>query len=78
LISKRYIGGKHFPEKKLIVSRTRWVSKEERRSFQKEYDRIVSDGFIERHNKRTGKSSEPHISLNPHKLSELYEMMNKN
>jgi hypothetical protein len=78
LIGKRYIGGKHLPERKLLVSRTRWASKEERRSFQKEYDALVNEGFIGRQNKRSGKSSEPHISLNPHKLAELHEMMNKN
>lgn len=36
LMNKRYIGGKHFPEKKLIVSRTRWLSKGGKRKFEKE------------------------------------------
>ena len=64
LVNKRYIGRRHFPEKKLISSRTKWLSKEERRAFEKEYKKLL-----------TGKGTEWHIALNPRKIREIYEVL---
>lgn len=75
LINKRYIGGKHTSEDKLIKSKTRWVDAKERKGFDKEYKNLVNVGFILRLRKRTGKGSDWHISLNPRRLKELYGMI---
>jgi len=73
LLNKRYIGGKHFPEEKLVVSRTRYLNSEEQKEFEQEYKSFVNELFLLRLKKRTGKGSDWHISLNPRKLKELYE-----
>lgn len=75
LLNKRYIGGKHFPEKKLIVSRTKYLEAKERKDFEKEYKQFINERFILRSKKRTGKGSDWHISLNPRKLKDLYELL---
>lgn len=73
LISKRYIGGKHFPEDKLIKSRTKWLSKQDVKDFKKEYKNIKK--FLIRLKKRTGKGSSWHISLNPKFLTDIKELL---
>ncbi|OGV93002.1 hypothetical protein A3B57_00755 [Microgenomates group bacterium RIFCSPLOWO2_01_FULL_47_10] len=75
LVNKRYIGRRHFPEKKLISSRTKWLSKEERRAFEKEYKTLLSENYLTRTKKRTGKGTEWHIALNPRKIREIYEVL---
>ncbi len=77
LINRRYIGGKHIPEKELIKSKTKWVDKKEKKDFEKEYKKMVNEGFILRIKKRTGKGSDWHICLNPRKLKELNEMLER-
>ena len=76
LLNKRYIGGKHFPEDKLIVSRTKWLDKLQKKTFEEEYRNLLNNQFIIKLKKRTGKGSEWHISLNPRKLGEIYELIN--
>ena len=75
LIDKKYIGGKHIPEDKLIKSKTKWIDTKAKKEFEKEYKRMLNDSFILRLKKRTGKGSNWHISLNPRKLKELYEIL---
>jgi hypothetical protein len=75
LINKRYIGGKHTPEEKLINSKTKWIDKKEKKEFEKEYKKILNNGFILRIKKRTGKGTDWHICLNQRKLKELNEML---
>jgi len=75
LLNKRYIGGKHFPEEKLFVSRTKYLARDEQRKCETELHDLIRSGSILRAKKRTGKGSEWHISLNPHKLQEIYEMI---
>lgn len=75
LMNKRYIGGKHTSEDRLIKSKTRWTDVKERKGFDKEYKNMIKECFILRLRKRTGKGSDWHISLNPRKLKELYEMI---
>lgn len=75
MINKRCFGGKHTPEKKIIVSKTRWLSREEARQFDNEYHLAVRDGLIIRMKKRTKKGSDWHISLNPRKIREIYNMI---
>lgn len=75
LLNKHYIGGKHFPEHKLLVSRTKWLGKEERKVFEKEYRSMIDQNYFVRLKKRTGKSAEWHISINPEKLKDIFEMI---
>ena len=75
LLSKRCIGGKHTPEDKLIKSKAKWIDKKENKQFQKEYSTFKKEGFIICLKKRTGKSFDWHISLNPRKLKELHEII---
>ena len=76
LLNRHIIGAKHFPERLLIVSKTKWLSKDERILFEKEYSEIINRGLLLRMKKRTGKGTEWHISLNPEKLNDIYELMN--
>ena len=73
LINKRYIGKRHFPEDKLIKSRIKWINKQETKEFYKEYKRIKP--FLIRLKKRTGKSTDWHISINPKCLAEIEELV---
>ena len=75
MLSKKYIGGKHTPEEKLLNSKTKWLQKEDYRNFEKEYNVLINNQSILRTKKRTGKGSDWHIALNPRKLKELYEMI---
>ncbi len=75
LLNKRYIGAKHFPEQKLFVSRTKYVTRDEQRQCEAELYVFIKQGYILRAKKRTGKGSEWHISLNPHNLQEICEMI---
>lgn len=77
MLNKRIIGGKHTPEDKMVLSKTRWLQKEECAEFEKEYHDAINSQLILRIKKRTGKGSDWHISLNPHKLKELYEMIER-
>ena len=73
LLNRHYIGGKHFPEKKLVISRTRWLSRAEIREFEREYRMILP--YLSRLKKRTGKGTEWHISINPRYLAEISELL---
>lgn len=75
LLNHRYIGGKHTPEDKLIKSKTKWLPAEERKEFRKEYKRLINERHIIRSKKRTGKGFDWHISLNPRKLKEIYNLI---
>ena len=75
LLSKKYIGGSHTPEKKLIVSKTKWLNSNEKKKFDKEYKEMLNKEMITRQKKKTGKGSDYHISLNPRKLPEISEML---
>lgn len=77
LINKKYIGGRHAFEGRLINLKTRHVDHADSREFDKEYRILINGGFIFRLKKRTGKGSDWHISLNPRKLKELKEKMNE-
>jgi len=75
LLNKRYIGNKHFPENKLVSSRTKYLCQEEQKQFENEYKDLLNCLFLLRLKKRTGKGDDWHISLNPRKLKEIYEML---
>ena len=75
LLNKKYIGGKHTPEDKLIKSKTKWINPKDLIGFDKEYKKMINEGFILRTKKKTGKGSDWHICLNPRKLKELYEII---
>lgn len=75
LLDHEYIGGRHTPEERLLRYKTRWIDKEDKFNFEKEYKQLVNQGFIIREKKKTGKGTDWHIYLNPHKLKELYELL---
>lgn len=75
LLSKRYIGGKHMPEEKLILRKTRWIGPQMKMDFYDGYDRLVKDGLILRSRKRTGKGMGWHIALNPRRLMQIHEII---
>jgi hypothetical protein len=75
MLNHRCIGGKHKPEAELKRNKTRWLSKEERRDFEEEYRGAINNGLIIRVKKKTGKGDDWHISLEPSRLRELYEMI---
>ncbi len=73
LMNKRIIGAKHTNEKNIILSKTKWASREEIKIFKNEYKKLIDERFVIRIKKRTGKGSDWHISLNPHKIGEINE-----
>ena len=75
LLNKKKIGKSHTPEHKQIVSKTKWLNKKEKKEFDDEYKELISKEIILRLKKKTKKSSDWHISLNPKKLKELREML---
>jgi hypothetical protein len=48
LLNHRTIGGKHFPEEKLIKSRTKYLNKQELKDFKKEYKQIINQENIKK------------------------------
>lgn len=75
MLDKTIIGGVHTPEDKLVLSKIKWLNKEERREFEKEYKVAINNGLILRIMKKTGKGSDWHISLNPRRLKEIHELI---
>ena len=75
LVDKEYIGGKHTHEDKLIKRKSRWLPRKEQKAFAKEYKKIRSLYLI-REKKRTGKSSDWYISINPRNLAEVKRILN--
>lgn len=75
LLNKRYIGGKHFPEDKLFISRTKYLPRDAQRDCKAELHDLIKNGFILRLKKKTGKGTEWHICLNPRRVSEVCEMI---
>lgn len=73
LLNKRYIGGRHTPEDKIVQQKIRYLSKEEKKIFGQEYKRLVNEQFLLREKKRTKGDYDWHISLNPKKLKQIYE-----
>jgi len=74
LINKHIIGAKHFPEKKLVTSKTKYLNPYELKNFKKEH-KIFRNEFLLYLKKRTGKNSSIHISLNPKKLKEVFKLI---
>lgn len=75
MLNKRYIGGKHTEENNIINSKTKWLQKNEYNEFEKEYKSAVNEELILKIKKRTGRGSDWHISLNPRKLKDIYEII---
>jgi hypothetical protein len=78
LLNRHYIGAKHFPERKLVISRTKWLNNVDKKAFDKEYLSMLKADYFIRLKKKTGKGTEWHISLNPEKLKEIFDMVEKN
>lgn len=77
LLNKRYIGGKHIPEDKVLKSKTKWADPKYLPDFNKEYKELTNKNFILKLKKKTGKGSDWHISLNPRRLKDLYELIRR-
>ena len=75
LVNQRCFGGKHTPEKRIVLSKTRWLDKAERKEFDEMYKIAVNEGMIIREKKRTKKGSDWHISLNPRMKKEIMEAL---
>jgi len=73
MLNKRYIGGRHTPEDKIIQQKTRYLSKDDKKTFVQEYKRLVHEQYLLRAKKRTKRDYDWHISLNPQKLKQIYE-----
>ncbi|MBW2965717.1 hypothetical protein KY342_01285 [Candidatus Woesearchaeota archaeon] len=74
MLNKKKIGGSHIPEDKTL-KRIRWIEDKERKAFEKEYKDLINNGYIFRQKKKTGKGSDWHISLNPKRLKDLYDLL---
>ena len=77
LLNKRKIGGSHTPENKAVMPKTKWLSDGERKEFENEYRNLLNQGVLLRMKKRTGKGDDWHISLNPRKLREIYDILRR-
>ena len=75
MLSKKYIGGKHTQEDRLVKSKTKWLQQPDCSDFKKEYKQMLTDQYFIRLKKRTGKGYDWHISLNPRKLKQLYTLL---
>ena len=75
LLNQRKIGGNHIPEELIIGSKTRWLNKEEKRDFKKEYKELINNQTILKVKKRTGKGFDWHISLNPQSVEEALRII---
>jgi hypothetical protein len=75
LRNSRVFGGKHTPEHKLLRSISKYLTKTERKEFQKGYKILVNKNIILRTKKMTGEESDWHISLNPRKTKEIGEII---
>lgn len=74
LLNKRLFQ-RHKPEDKILRFKIRWLSKEERKIFEKEYACLIQEEIILKEKKQTGKGTDWHIRLNPRKLKEALELI---
>lgn len=70
LLNKRRIGGKHTEEKNVL----RWLKNlppKRQKQAKEDYEQCVKEGLI----LRMKKTNQKHVSLNPKKLKEIYELV---
>ena len=70
LIKKCCIGGAHTPLDR-VKSCIDLHSKQEKKFFDDALHELIKDGWIIALNKRTGKGSDIHLSINPKALNEI-------
>jgi hypothetical protein len=76
MLNNRIIGEKHVPEDRVIKPRIKYLNRHDQTEFQTEYSGMIMQGYFIRRKKRTGKSSDYHISLMPGDvLAELKKMI---
>jgi hypothetical protein len=73
MINRGYIGARHLPESRIIISKIKWLSKADKKEFFSQYKEMLNDHYIMRLKKRTGKGSDWHISLNPRRIKEVLD-----
>ena len=71
LINRKCIGGVHTPEKRLIVSKIKYLDANDRKQFKREYKKMIDIGYIIREKKKTGKGTGWHITLNPRRIGDI-------
>ena len=71
LLNQKIIGAKHTIENRIIKSKTKYLEKQEKKDFTKEYKQLINNNIIIRIKKRTGKGKDWHISLNAKKVQEI-------
>ncbi|MBI2670556.1 hypothetical protein HYX18_01060 [Candidatus Woesearchaeota archaeon] len=70
LLNKERIGGRHTEEKNCL----RWIKNlhpKKRREVLKEWEKCVKEGLV----LRLIKTGENHVSLNPRRLKEIYQLI---
>ena len=74
LVKKHCIGGVHTPLDR-VKSCVQQHSKQDKKEFEKALHELVTDEWIVVMNKRTGKGSDLHISINPRKIEEVDDFL---
>ena len=77
LVEKKCYGNKHVPEERVFKNFIRNLTKDDKRVLEKEYRKLLNEGYIYRMKKRTGSGEDWHISLNPHMVGQLYTLLEK-
>ena len=75
LFIHKKIGEAHAVEKNVFGSKLKYVTKQQKKKFEKEYKQLINKRIILRRKKKTGKGMGWHISLNPKKLKEVTELL---
>ncbi len=70
LVKKSYIGGAHTPLDR-VRSCIEIHSKQDKKEFEDALDELSRTGWVVLLNKRTGKGSDLHISINPRAMKEI-------
>lgn len=78
MFKKHYIGAKHIPESVIFKSKIKHLNKHLQKEFYDDYEKLLRQNYFIRLKKRTGKSSDYHISLNPEMIEEINELLEEN
>ena len=74
LVKKYCIGGVHTPLGR-VKACMELHSKQDKKEFEQALDELVKEGWIVVMNKRTGKGSDVHVSINSRQISEIMNFL---
>lgn len=74
LIKKNCIGGVHTPLGR-VKSCIEIHSKQDKKEFEHALDELIKEVWVISANKRTGKGSDIHLSINPRALNKISEFL---